>query len=106
MILYMARKMNHNLKIKDKVKLNGHIWTVNAVSERYVICTKPTPRHKTTWYTILDFELRIRGAHNYIFNFYNMLLHQDINKCLDDLLSGEIEISHRNRVELEELVIM
>lgn len=99
--------MSHNLKVNDKIKLGyGHIWTVKAVSERYVICTKPYRKIKNVWYTILDFERQIRGTHNYVFSPYDMSIQEDIDQCLKDLISGEIEISHRRNVPLEEIEVI
>lgn len=51
-------------------------------------------------YTIVDFKKQIRGSNNYIFNVYDYSKQEDIDKCLDDLKSGECEISRRNQIPL------
>ncbi len=75
-------------------------YTIKAAEGKFAIATKPCPEHETVWYTIIDFEEGIRGQNNLVFNMYDYAKQEDIEKCLKDLLSGEIEISHRRRVNL------
>lgn len=75
-------------------------YTVKALNDRYVICTKPYNFKRTVWYTIIDLEEQIRGTNNLVFNMYDYKSQEGIDECMKDLLSGEVEISHRNRVDL------
>lgn len=98
----------------SRVKLSycspRHWWTVQVVGDRYAICIRQVPFKPkgTYWYTILDFEKKVRGATNYIGNGWDMetrgpyigsrLLHVE-------LLSGDVEISHRASTFLEILAL-
>ena len=104
-------------------------YKVRGVSVRYIVCTRKLDKvedynllefevtrgcsnsvdeayekHKDHMvYTIIDLNENIRGTHNLVFNPYefkeNEKGDEDIQKLIDDLLKGEIEISHRNRIE-------
>lgn len=93
---------------KTELKVGSKIWfygekrpyTVKAISDRFAICTKPyNPKH-TVLYTIVDFKEEIRGTNDFIFNPYDYAVQEDIDECMADLISGETEISRRNRVNL------
>lgn len=93
-----------NLKVGDKVKFESekHRYTVQAKSDRYIICTKPFNARKTYLYTIVDLERLVRGAVGLIFG-----LTDDVNspekaqECINDLKNGEYEVSHRNCKKLD-----
>ena len=52
-------------------------------------------------YSIIDFKEGIRGPDNLIFGIYNYFDSADCEKAISDLVSGETEISRRNRAELK-----
>ncbi len=77
-------------------------YRVRACGGGYLICTKPfNPRH-TYQYTIVDLNAGIRGADNYWKwgGYFNYGDDAECRKAVGALLSGEIEISHRNVVKL------
>lgn len=93
-----------SLKVGDKIKFESEKqrYTVQAKSDRYIICTKPFNARKTYLYTIIDLERLVRGAVSLIFG-----LTDDVNspekarECINDLKNGEYEVSHRNCVLLD-----
>lgn len=76
-------------------------YTVKACDDRYFVCTKPFNPKKTVLYTIIDLKQDIRGTNNLIFNLYDYAVQSEIEECLEDLQTGQIEVSHRNRVQLD-----
>jgi hypothetical protein len=92
------------MKVGDKVKISGHKkpWTVKALSERYAILTTPFNPKRTVLYTIIDFKYRVRNRNNLVFNIYDYKAQEDIDQCLKDLESGEVELSKRGLVKLED----
>jgi hypothetical protein len=44
-------------------------YTVQARSERYLVCTKPFAAQHTVLYTIVDLQLDMRGPENLTFGF-------------------------------------
>ena len=74
-------------------------YTVRASNTAFAILTKPFNISKTVLYTIIDWELGIRGPSNLIFNIGAETDEQCI-ELLDMLTSGEIEVSSRRCVEL------
>jgi len=97
-------------KVGDKISflnLEGE-YTIRACNERYLICVqvyRPECRNRNLTkakylYTIVDLEEEIRGTHNMLFNCYK---NNDTNwkLLLRRLKNGDVEISHRNRVELD-----
>jgi hypothetical protein len=81
-------------------------WTVRAhVNERYAIATRQTPfeRAGTLEYTVLDFELGIRGAINLIGYGYGDGTYSDeqIAAMAIQLAADQLEVSHRNNVPIE-----
>lgn len=75
-------------------------YKVRACNERFVICTKPFNPKRTVLYTIIDLELNIRGTENLIFCM-GFESDEDCAEALQRLVSGESEVSHRNRVKLQ-----
>ena len=92
-----------SLKVGDKVKFKSEKqkYTVKATSNRFLICTKPYNPKKTVIYIIIDLKRLVRGANDRVFNPYDYMIQEDIDECLDDLVSGEIGVSHRNCVKLD-----
>jgi len=97
-----------NLKVGDKIKFQKekHRYTIQAKSDRFIVCTKPFNARKTYLYTIIDLERLVRGAIGLVFG-----LTDDVNnsesaqECINDLENGEYEVSHRNCVKLDVEVI-
>lgn len=91
------------LKVGDKVKFTGEKqrYTIKARSDRFIICTKPFNLKKTCLYTIIDLDRMVRGTNDRVFNPYDYMIQEDIDDCLNDLVSGEIEVSYRNCVPLD-----
>jgi hypothetical protein len=77
-------------------------YTIQARSERYLICTKPFNARRTVLYTIVDLVGKIRGPDNLLFsNGYET--REDCEKRLAELIDPEtcVEISHRRRIPLK-----
>lgn len=93
-----------NLKVGDKIKFESEKqrYTIQAKSDRYIICTKPFNVQKTYLYVIIDLERLVRGSVSLIFG-----LTDDVNspekaqECIKDLEKGEYEVSHRNCKKLD-----
>ena len=78
-------------------------YTVQARSERYLVCTKPFAPQKTVIYTVVDLDRGIRGPENLVFGFGAETREQ----CEDmlDRLEGRAdykcdpsEVSYRNHI--------
>lgn len=89
-------------KVGDKIRFieEKNPYTIRACNDRYLICTKPFNLQHTVLYSIVDLQEGIRGTNWWVFNVYEYMDAEDCKKCLDDLISGECEISHRNRIKL------
>ena len=74
-------------------------YTVRASNTAFAILTKPFNISKTVLYTIIDWELGIRGPSNLIFNIGAETDEQCL-ELLDMLTSGEIEVRSRRCVKL------
>lgn len=88
-----------DLKVGQQVKFNNdRLWfTVQACNERFIVCNAVTKAD--TYHTIIDLDQGVRGDDNLVFHQG----YDDREHCearLKDFISGEIEISHRNRVPL------
>lgn len=91
-----------NIKEGSKVWFDGEKqgYTVQARTNRYLICTKPFNLKRTVIYCIIDTVELIRGAENLVFG----LGAETKLDCIEMLLRLEInrtQISRRNRVELK-----
>lgn len=83
----------NNLKVGQKVKFSDdRLWfTVQARNERYIILTT------SKYHSIIDLDQGVRGADNLVFhNGYDN--QKECEDRLNDFISGEIEVSRRNRV--------
>lgn len=98
--------MNPRCKVGDKIKFAEEkaAYTVQAMNDRYAVCTKPFNPARTVWYTIIDFEEEIRGPENLVFGF-GAETRELCEEMLARIVSGESEISHRSRIELRQEVI-
>ena len=92
-----------SLKVGDKVRFKAEkqAYTVKATSNRFIICTKPYNPKRTVIYIIIDLKRLVRGANDRVFNPYDYKVQEDIDECLKDLVSGEVEVSYRNCVKLD-----
>lgn len=93
-------------QVGDKIRFveERRSYTVRARSDRYLVCTKPFPLHKTVLYTIVDFQEQVRGTENLVFG----LGAETEEQCAEmiERLEGrsddvQTEVSHRNRVLLK-----
>jgi hypothetical protein len=80
-------------------------YTIQARSNRFIVCTKPFAPRKTVLYTIVDLEKKIRGTENLVFG----LGQETREQCYETLLRlhgiapaayEASEVSYRNRVPL------
>lgn len=93
-----------NAKVGDRVAFAEETmaYTIQARSERYLICTKPFNARRTVLYAIVDLVDKIRGPDNLLFG----LGYETRAACetrLGELLDPEtcVEISHRRRIPLK-----
>lgn len=102
----------------DRVYFTGERmpYTVQARSERFVVCTKPFAPRRTVLYCIADLVELVRGPENLIFGFGAETPEQCArmvqrlegspdafpeNAGRDPALHFRSEITHRNRVPLD-----
>lgn len=110
------------MKIGDQVAFAEepqHPLTVQAVSENYVILTRPIEPHdrydlceseeEYDWcvaegfmvYTIIDRKSDVRGPDYWIGGKYNYSRQADIDQCFAELESGECPLSRRNSIPVQ-----
>lgn len=91
--------------VNDRVKFAGerNAYTIQARSERFIVCTKPFPLRRTVIYTIVDLQELVRGPENLTFGAGA----ETPAHCerMVDRLEGRgrdfpTEVSRRNRVPL------
>ena len=75
-------------------------YTVRASNTAFAVLTRPFNIEKTVLYTIIDWELGIRGPSNLIWGTGAETDEQCL-ELLDMLTKGEIEVSHRRCVKLD-----
>lgn len=88
-----------DIKVGSRFKFReDNIWfTVQALNERYLICTSETKLGH--FHTILDLEKGIRGDDNMVFhNGYDTV--ELCEARLKEFDTGDLEISRRNWVQL------
>jgi hypothetical protein len=58
-------------KVDDEIKFVGEkmAYTIQALDERFIICTKRFNLKQTVIYTIVDLKRNVRGTENLIFGF-------------------------------------
>ena len=81
-------------------------FKVRECNDRFAICTQPfNLRPKTVVYTIIDFDRDVRGEDNLIFTVYDYYSDEDCKQAMEDLMSGEIEVSYkRNKNTILDIV--
>ena len=81
-------------------------FKVRECNDRFAICTQPfNLQPKTVIYTIIDFDRNVRGEDNLIFTVYDYYSDEDCKQAMDDLMSGEIEVSYkRNKNTILDIV--
>ena len=89
-----------DIEVNDKVKFNGdnRWYTVQARNDDFIICNHVGKND--TYHTIVDVKKGIRGADNLIFHSGYFTQEDCINR-LREFVSGELEVSYRNRVHSE-----
>jgi len=85
----------------DKIKFAGEQqrYTVRACDNRFAVCTKPFNLMGTVLYTIVDLFQGVRGTENLIF-CAGFETDEQCQQALARLVTGETEVSRRNRVKL------
>lgn len=81
-------------------------FKVRECNDRFAICTQLfNLRPKTVLYTIIDFDRDVRGEDNLIFTVYDYYSDEDCKQAMEDLMSGEIEVSYkRNKNTILDIV--
>lgn len=81
-------------------------FKVRECNDRFAICTQPfNLQPKTVLYTIIDFDRDVRGEDNLIFTVYDYYSDEDCKRAMEDLMSGEIEVSYkRNKNTILDIV--
>ncbi len=89
------------LEVGDRVKFYGEKkpYVVQAVSEHFVILTKPFNLQHTTLYTIIDWRNGWRGPHNSW--GFGAVTREDCEETIAAMESDEIELSVRRNVYLD-----
>lgn len=95
--IYVPRAVPVGTKIWFSSERHG--YTVRASNTAFAILTKPFNAQKTVLYTIIDWELGIRGPSNLIWGTGAETDEQCL-ELLDMLTNGETEISSRRCVKL------
>lgn len=126
--LLKLKQQEKKLKLDQDVYFLGENlpMKVMAISDRYAICSRKLYKKEdddllafevkrgavnskkqafdklkdSPVYTILDFYEEIRGSDNYIFSNFDYADAEECSEAIEELESGEMEISSRNRVEL------
>lgn len=97
-----------DLKTQDKIwfEEEKRPYTIQARSDRFLVCTKPLAIHKTVLYTIVDTKELIRGTENLIFGI-GAESRKDCEEMISRLeglnqdIGFQTEISYRNRIPLK-----
>jgi hypothetical protein len=76
--------------LHHKVKMSAYLTFTDAFN-----ANKENPV-----YSICDFKENIKAPDNLVFEIINYFNTEDCEKCIKMLELGEIELSHRNKVEL------
>ena len=94
-------KAKEQIRVGTKIKFLEEVqrYTVQAITDRYAVCTKPFNCRKTVLYTIIDVQEKIRGPENLIFCM-GFETKKQCQEALERLIKSESEISYRNRIPL------
>lgn len=87
--------------VGDKVRFaeEKQAYTVQARSDRFLVCTKPFNPRRTVLYTVVDVANQVRGMENLIFGM-GAETRAQCEQMLERLERGKTEVSYRNRVPL------
>lgn len=90
------------VEVGDKVYIPNHKrpFRVKARDDRYIICTKPFNARHTVIYFIIDLADKWRAPDNLIFCL-GYETDEDCKERLEQLQSGEIELSRRRGIPLD-----
>lgn len=99
----LRKEKEDRIEVGDKVYFESQKspMTVKARSERYAILTEPFYRQKTVYYSIIDFLNQWKAPNNLVFNIYDYEDQKSIDECLEDLISGKIELSVRRGCKVD-----
>ena len=117
-----------DLKAKQTIFFDNEVagFEIRAINERFAICVRElhidhdrdllqfrvdmnayssideayVAMRTCPIYTCLDFAEEIKAAHNLIFNPYDFETAEGVNELLEDLQSGDTELTQRNRIDL------
>lgn len=91
------------LKKGDQIKFRQekHKYKVLKANKRFAICIKPFNVRKTYLYTIIDFEKKICGPENLIFNCTDLQTQRGVREMFVRLARGKSEISYRRQAPLD-----
>lgn len=99
------------MKVWNKIyfKREKRPYKIMAMNDRYIICTKPFNLKHTFLYTIVDLKEQVRWPCDLVFWYFwncedykdKKLVQKDCEEMLKDLISWEIEVSHRHRINLD-----
>lgn len=94
------------VKVGDKIKFFEEVqsYTVQARSDRYLVCTKPFNAKRTVLYTVIDTVEQIRGTENLIFGLgaeTRKQCEEMIQRLEGKGLTLKTEVSYRNRIPLK-----
>jgi len=97
----MEKLVEEQIRIGTKIKFpeEKQRYTVQALNDRYAVCTKPFNCRKTVLYTIIDVQENIRGTENLIFCM-GFETKKQCQEALERLAKRESEISYKNRIPL------
>jgi hypothetical protein len=96
----LAQAERPTYEVGDKLRFaeEQKPYRIRAIGERYAVCTKPFKC--TVLYTIVDFQVGIRGTENLVFGM-GAETDAQCEEMLARIETGETEISERNRVPLK-----
>lgn len=77
-------------------------FKVRECNDRFAICTQPFNLIPyTVVYSIIDFDRNVRGLDNLVFSVYDYYTDEDCKQAMEDLMSGELEVSFKNKKHVE-----
>lgn len=117
-----------DLKVKQTIFFDNEVagFQIRALNDRFAVCTRELHIDHDSdilqcrvdmnaytsieeayramrlypIYTCIDFEEEIKAAHNIIFNPYDFDTEEGVQELLEDLQTGDTELTQRNRIDL------